>query len=1028
MRKLLKSFDNSILRFWVAFLLIFIPLYPKLPAIGITHTWVYIRVEDFLILTAVLIFLVQFVRKKARIHLPTEIPIILYWIAGFASLAFSLAFIAPHLANFFPNVAILSYIRRIEYMILFFVALSTIKSEKDVKFYFWVLVTAAIGYTVYGFGQRYYIDLWAQFPKFFEKFPFCFPSFQTTNEEFAKGIPLCLPKEGRITSLFGGHYDLSAYLVFVIPIFFAVAVSFKNLFNKIGFFISGLLLVTLLILTESRVSFIAYIIGITATFLFLKKKKMAVVILVVSFFLLFTFSSSTLHRFADTFRFVSVVINPEGQVVGETVGELPEDLKKKLAHDKVLLNAPPPTQELPTGSSYLTFGSSVATSSALLKNAKNLTAAQRKQYQFGAIEISSVSGQFSIQRAVVYDISFTTRFQAEWPTAWHSFVSNPLTGSGFASITLATDNDFLRLLGESGALGFLSYVGIFVIWGIFVRHTQGEANKFTRLFVLGTAGGVIGLFVNAIMIDVFEASKVAESMWMIMGIATGGLMLTANKKVDYFGEIKRMLSTKFATVVYLAGLSFVFFAYAFDNFFVADDFVWLKWAATSSFSQVLTSFTRAGDFFYRPIDKIVTYFMYAFLTFEPAGYHLLAVIINLTIAIVIFFVLHNLFKKKSVAFLGAAIFAFNLSNVQDIYWISAISNNISTLFIVAGLIFYYLFKTKGAIWYILGSLVFGALALFSYEGAAIYVLLLPVIDIFIGQKLLNKKTLFSYIPFVAITLIYFYFRTNAKSAGFSGDYNYNLVKFIPNAIGNFAGYIMLFLFGDASVPAYNAVRGSLRAYYVPVAIISLAVAFFVGFILLRIKDIGRKATDYKIELLSFLFAFICLLPFLGLGNIAERYDYPAAIGFSILLISLINRFVFTKIKDKKRYLIIFSVFTFIILGYLYAGQRKAENEWDATSKITYKALASFKLNYDVIPHYSNIYLVNVPTRYANAYIFPVGLPESLWFVYRDPTLKIYQVKTIDEAKALKAQAEATTLVKNRIFEFDKNFDFHEVIE
>ena len=34
-------------------------------------------------------------------------------------------------------------------------------------------------------------------------------------------------------------------------------------------------------------------------------------------------------------------------------------------------------------------------------------------------------------------------------------------GTGFSSITLATDNDFLRLLGETGITGFMAFFLIF---------------------------------------------------------------------------------------------------------------------------------------------------------------------------------------------------------------------------------------------------------------------------------------------------------------------------------------------------------------------------------------------------------------------------------------------------------------------------------------------------------------------------------------------------------------------------------------
>src|SRR5258706_14735248 len=196
MRKLWQLLTNNILKIGVSATIVFTALYPKLPSIQITHTWVYVRLEDFLISIVVLLWILLFIRKKVKIIFPESIPIFLYWLFGFLSLVFSLIFIGPHLANFFPKIAVLEYLRRIEYMILFFVAASTIKSIKDLKDYVVIISITVFGVVLYGIGQHFYLFFWQIFPSFFEKYPFCFPSFQTGNEEFAKGIPLCLPSDG----------------------------------------------------------------------------------------------------------------------------------------------------------------------------------------------------------------------------------------------------------------------------------------------------------------------------------------------------------------------------------------------------------------------------------------------------------------------------------------------------------------------------------------------------------------------------------------------------------------------------------------------------------------------------------------------------------------------------------------------------------------------------------------------------------------------------------------------------------------
>ncbi|MBU4016391.1 O-antigen ligase family protein, partial [Patescibacteria group bacterium] len=466
MKKLLHFYDIYALKIGISLLIIIISLYPKLPSVHIIRTWVYIRLEDFFILAVTLIWLIQVLRRKAKIPFIVSLPIIIYWLIGLVSLIYSLIFIAPSLINFFPHIAILNYLRRIEYMILFFVAVSSVRSLKDIRDYIIIFCLTSLGVVLYGLGQRYWLDLWTKFPHFFEKYSFCFPSFQTGNEEFAKGIPLCLSPGSRLTSTFGGHYDLAAYLVLVIPVLLAVALSIKKLWLRILSSLLFLFNLILLIFTASRVSFIAYLIAVISTLIFYKKKLFIIPVLIISTILLFIFSESTARRFLATARISSVVTNMQGQLIGETTSGLSQELKDKISQNERALEKPPPVERLPEGSGFIGLPQNTAPAStnvAVVKKPLSPEEVRRLKITGGSLEISTISGSFLIRKALVYDISFTTRFQAEWPNAWKAFLRNPLLGSGYSTITLATDNDYFRALGETGILGLVSFLFIFLI-------------------------------------------------------------------------------------------------------------------------------------------------------------------------------------------------------------------------------------------------------------------------------------------------------------------------------------------------------------------------------------------------------------------------------------------------------------------------------------------------------------------------------------------------------------------------------------
>ena len=137
---------------------------------------------------------------------------------------------------------------------------------------------------------------------------------------------------------------------------------------------------------------------------------------------------------------------------------------------------------------------------------------------------ASISAALKPINTVVTDISFATRLQIEWPRAIQAFLTNPIFGTGPASITEATDNDYLRWLGEFGLFGTISFILIlgYIIKLIvnYIRKTKDQ----NKILYLGFLFGFVALLLNATYIDVFEASKIAFIFWSLTGIFIGPLL------------------------------------------------------------------------------------------------------------------------------------------------------------------------------------------------------------------------------------------------------------------------------------------------------------------------------------------------------------------------------------------------------------------------------------------------------------------------------------------------------------------------
>lgn len=123
------------------------------------------------------------------------------------------------------------------------------------------------------------------------------------------------------------------------------------------------------------------------------------------------------------------------------------------------------------------------------------------------------------------DRSTSIRTNVEWPRAIRALEKNPLLGTGYSSITLATDNDYLRMLGETGLLGLLSFIllGMQIAIRLFgkIKIPLPREYDLDSLFIAAIIAAIPAILLNMVFIDILEASKFAISFWLFLGFAFG---------------------------------------------------------------------------------------------------------------------------------------------------------------------------------------------------------------------------------------------------------------------------------------------------------------------------------------------------------------------------------------------------------------------------------------------------------------------------------------------------------------------------
>lgn len=452
MQKFLRISENrNIFKYGVAALLLMVPLYPKFPLFNIPGTYVAIRAEDFLIAFLAVFWLSYLLRDNPVefFQKPLNKALLLFWSVGLLSLVSAVLLTATVV----PHLGLLHWARRVEYMIPFFIAIAAVRKRPNSVFFAETLFITSLFAFLYGVGQ-----VWASFPV-----------ISTQNEEFAKGLALRYVPGARLYSTFAGHYDLAAFLVLLFPLAFAFLFISKNWIYRLVIFLGVISpAFWLLMRTESRVSFAAYLLAVVVTLWLIRRRLFIVPFVLISFILMVTVGG-----------------------LGERYIYTIDIYKQKLLRLE------------------------------LLNMSRNIAWAQEEKIS-APVRLENKAAEGKLLEPVIEDRSTSIRFNVEWPRAIRAFAKNPLLGTGYSSIGLATDSDYLRLLGETGLVGFLAFFLVIVRligeFGLFLRRHELD---FEYAFVSAFIGGLVGLLLNATFIDIFEASKVAIIFWTLAGIAVG---------------------------------------------------------------------------------------------------------------------------------------------------------------------------------------------------------------------------------------------------------------------------------------------------------------------------------------------------------------------------------------------------------------------------------------------------------------------------------------------------------------------------
>ena len=398
-------------------------------------------------------------------------------------------------------------------------------------------------------------------------------------------------------------------------------------------------------------------------------------------------------------------------------------------------------------------------------------------------------------------------------------------------------------------------------------------------------------------------------------------------------------------------------------------------------------------FFYRPTTKIYFFLMYQLFGIQYAWYHFANILLHGVNGLLVYLLIRSLLTKsfgseklKYFPLFSSILFVVHSVNLETVVWVSAVTELIPAFFMLVALNLFVLYLThwknvwdglKKKLFFVLLSLVY-FLAMGGHEFAIVLPLLLIGIDIFYSNirswvSLVEyfKQCFARYFVFIFVAVFYLLIRYVANAHWQGGDYSYNILKLPLNIVGNLYGYVFFSLIGPWFYGVYAQSRIWTREYWTHLIVLG-AVLLLVLFILRKftIKLVSR-VQDY-VYLLIFIFV-VGLLPFLGLGTIAERYVYFSSWSFYVLFsmgIYFVCKKIFPSQKVNREYLgvMLFFGVLFSILSYLSMG------DWfEASAKvraIVYGSCLSVDNGDEVvIPDSTN--------RIGRAWVFQVGYEQAV---------------------------------------------------
>jgi len=303
------------------------------------------------------------------------------------------------------------------------------------------------------------------------------------------------------------------------------------------------------------------------------------------------------------------------------------------------------------------------------------------------------------------------------------------------------------------------------------------------------------------------------------------------------------------------------------------------------FVQDLDNTGFAKTLFYRPIQNLSYVIDYRAWGLNPFGYHLTNIFIHILNAVLVFFLVENIAKKRIISFLTALFFVCHPVHYGAVTYLSGRADSLFALFFLISFLAFIKYREKLEARFLLITVLGFTLALLSKEMAVVTIFIFILYDV-IYKKIKDGRFFLPYVACGGALLIYGAFRLShlreSLGAGLpAGDFVGRVLTF-PLAVGQYMGTL--------AAPVELCMRRSMyfaKSFWEGRAMMSILLVTLLVILAARLKN-------KKKEVSFFIFFFlIALLPvsniFVKINAIrADHWLYMPSIGFFFLAAYLLD--------------------------------------------------------------------------------------------------------------------------------------------